>query len=133
MVRGCVIRVEIDRALELFNSAREIQIEKQNLRESSVGPSQSIVNLQGLEGGLFSFWLNILQSSGGMTRQRDPGFRETGIGEGVVRILPYRLLKILDGFWYVIATPAAPKKSPFEIQLISRGVSGRFDGNSVFF
>ncbi len=98
-----------------------------------MGLSQSIVNLQGLEGGLFGFGLNILQSSGGMTRQRDPSFRETGIGEGVVRILPYRLFKILDGFWYVIATPAAPEKSPFEIQLISRDVSGRFDGNSVFF
>src|SRR5262245_36614656 len=98
-----------------------------------MGPSQSIVNLQGLEGGLFGFGLNVLQSSGGMTRQRDPGFRETGIGEGVVRIVPYCLFKILDRFWYVIASPPAPKKSPLQIQLISRRVSSRFDENSVFF
>jgi hypothetical protein len=74
-----------------------------------VGPSQSIVNLQGLEGGLFGFGLNILQSSGGMTRQRDPSFRETGIGEGVVRILPYRLFKILDGFG-MLSPSCGPKK-----------------------
>src|SRR5947208_14026355 len=124
---GRLVGIQFNSTPELPIGPREIEVVgEQRLCERSMRFAQCAVQIKAFLGGRFSFRQTILWASSSETRQQDVGVRQPGIGERIARIFRDRLIEVVDRFAQVYARSFVPKKSVFQIRLVSLWVCVRY-------